>query len=73
MSNIDIYKNEWLICELDPNLPVLIHRWIKNPGDAFRSQLLKLQETFIKFKDQYPGLMWLADTEHFGERSEEDE
>lgn len=67
-------KNEWVDVYIDEEIPVMVHKWKKAPdSDTFRSTLKNLQKLYIRNKDTYSNLMWLADTKHLGERTQEDE
>ena len=67
-----ILTNDCVVCELDDNIPVLRHRWIKKPtGEEFMEGLQTMQREYNKLKPEYPDLKWLADTELLGELSDE--
>lgn len=69
-----LLQNENVICELDEEIPVLRHRWLKEPSsNEFREGLLAMQKIYLDHKSKYNGLKWLADTEHLGELNEDDE
>lgn len=69
---IQIFKNEVVDCQLDDEIPVLRHRWIKAPtGDDFKSNLMKILEEYKSLKKSYSRLAWLADTENLGELDED--
>ena len=69
-----IFENERVLCELDDELPLLRHTWLKNTqGKEFRNQLVDLQKEYIKLKADYPNLKWLADTVNLGELTTEDD
>ena len=69
-----IFENEFVICELDDSLPVLKHRWKKQtPMVEFRENLIAIQKQYLKLKDSYKNLAWLADTQLLGEVDEETE
>jgi hypothetical protein len=68
---MQIFDNEFLICELDDSLPVLRHYWKKaTPGEQFKLNLLKVLEEYKVLKKSYINLAWLADTTQLGELDE---
>ena len=67
-----VLENDTVKCELDSEIPVLRHRWKKEPTDEeFINGLKEIHEKYLAFKPQYPELKWLADTELLGELSDE--
>ena len=71
---LKIFENEFLLCELDDEMPVLRHRWKKEPSASeFQSNLLKVLSEYETLKKSYAKLAWLADTTHLGELDEETE
>ena len=67
-----IYENDLLICELDDSVPVLRHRWTKEPTDEqFENGLIELARQYRDLKKSYKNLAWLADTKLLGELSPE--
>ena len=69
-----LYENECVICELDDEIPVLRHRWIKQPSsEEFRNGLLDMQKIYVGLKSEIKDIKWLADTELLGELPLEDE
>lgn len=69
---ISIYQDELLTCELDDSVPVLKHRWIKEPTDEqFENGLIELAKLYRELHKSYTNLAWLADTEMLGELSAE--
>jgi len=69
-----LFQNENVICELDEEIPVLRHRWLKEPtSEEFRNGLLAMQKIYLECKPNYDNLKWLADTEFLGELNEDDE
>lgn len=69
-----VFENEYVTCELDDALPVLMHRWKKEPpGQIFRSTLVKIQQHYLEFRKSYANLAWLADTQLLGEVDTETE
>lgn len=71
---LKIFENDFLLCELDDTLPVLMHRWKTEPGAIeFQSNLLKVLSEYETLKNSYSKLAWLADTTRLGELDEETE
>lgn len=69
---IGIFDNEFVKCELDDSLPVLIHRWKSElPGEEFKYNLRRVLEEYINLKKSYSKLAWLADTVKLGELEED--
>ena len=69
---INIYQNDLVICELDDSVPVLRHRWTKEPTDEqFENGLIELARQYRSLKQSYKNLAWLADTKLLGELSQE--
>ncbi len=69
---ISIFENEVVKCSLDDSLPLLKHRWLKEPsGEQFKTNLCRIQEEYIQLKRSYVNLAWMADTELLGELDEE--
>lgn len=69
---IGIFDNEFVKCELDDSLPVLIHRWkLELPGEEFKYNLRRVLEEYINLKKSYSKLAWLADTVKLGELEED--
>jgi hypothetical protein len=69
-----VFEDDYVICELDDSLPVLKHRWKKEPtGQHFRETLLKILEHYKSFGNKYRDLAWLADTQQLGELDRETE
>ena len=69
-----VFEDDYVICELDDSLPVLKHRWKKEPtGKHFRETLLSLLDRYKQYAKKYPDLAWLADTQNLGELDEETE
>ncbi len=67
-----IFENDLLICELDDSVPVLRHRWTKEPTDEqFENGLIELARQYPDLKKSYKNLAWLADTKLLGELSPE--
>jgi hypothetical protein len=71
---LKIFENDFILCELDDQMPVLKHRWKKEPGAIeFQSNLLKVLAEYETLKKSYLKLAWLADTTKLGELDEETE
>jgi hypothetical protein len=71
---IPIFDNEYVTCELDESLPVLKHRWKKEPpGRIFRENLVEVQKHYLDLKKAYDNIAWLADTQQLGEVDDETE
>jgi hypothetical protein len=69
---INIFENEYVACKLDDSLPLLRHRWLKEPpGEEFKYNLRRIQEEYIQLKKSYANLAWMADTELLGELDED--
>lgn len=74
MMTLFIFENEFVRCEVDDSLPVLKHRWKKQPpGAEFRENLVAIQKHYLELKKVYHNLAWLADTQLLGEVDEETE
>jgi hypothetical protein len=68
---ISLFENEYVQCELDDSLPVLQHRWKKEPSaETFKVNLIKILDSYNKLKNSYTNLAWLADTTLLGELDE---
>ncbi len=69
---INVYQNDLVICELDDAVPVLRHRWTKEPTDEqFENGLIEIARQYRELKKSYKNLAWLADTKLLGELSPE--
>lgn len=65
---IGIFENEFVRCDLDDDIPVLRHRWLKPPsGEVFKANLQHILEEYIQLKKTYSNLAWLAHAEDLGE------
>lgn len=65
---IGIFENEFVRCDLDDDIPVLRHRWLKPPsGEVFKVNLQRILEEYIQLRKTYSNLAWLAHTEDLGE------
>ena len=71
---IGIFENDSVVCELDDDLPVLRHRWKKEPtGEEFRTNVQRVLDEYNGLKKSYARLAWLADTTLLGELDEKTE
>ncbi len=69
---IPVFENEYVRCDLDDSLPLLKHRWLKEPtGEGFKHNLQIIQEEYLRLKKSYHNLAWMADTELLGELNED--
>ncbi|MEK6781507.1 MAG: hypothetical protein AABY93_07360 [Bacteroidota bacterium] len=69
---INIFHTELVNCELDDSIPVLKHRWLKEPtGEQFENGLIEIARLYRDIRKSYKNLAWLADTEMLGELSAE--
>ena len=69
---IQVYQNDLVTCELDDSIPVLRHRWTKEPTDEqFETGLIELARLYRELSKPYKNLAWLADTKLLGELSAE--
>ncbi len=69
-----IFENDYVQCELDESLPVLKHRWKKEPpGAVFRESLITILQHYLDLKKDYDNMAWLADTQLLGEVDDETE
>ena len=67
-------ENELYVAEIDPEIPVMKHRWLREPSaEEFQEGLLRLQKIYLEQVIKYSGLKWLADTKLLGQRSYEEE
>jgi len=67
---IQVFRNDLLVCELDDSVPVLRHRWTKEPTDEqFENNLIEVARHYRDLKKSYASLAWLADTKLLGELS----
>jgi hypothetical protein len=66
-----IFENEFVTCQLDDSLPVLLHRWRSElPGEEFRYNLRRILDEYVALRKSYHQLAWLADTRKLGELDE---
>ena len=71
---LGIFDNEFVTCQLDDSLPVLIHRWKQAPpGEEFKFNLTRIQQEYIQLSNSYNHLAWLVDAALLGELDEETE
>ena len=69
-----VFEDDFVIVELDDSLPVLKHRWKKEPtGQHFRDSLVKILDYYKQYSKKYEDLAWLADTQLLGELDEQTE
>ena len=69
-----LMENELIRCELDSNVPVLVHRWLRKPtSEELKKELTTVLDIYINQKKDISDLKWLADTELLGELTKEDE
>ena len=69
-----IFDNEFVTCQLDDSLPVLIHRWKQAPpAEEFKFNLTRIQQEYIQLSNSYNQLAWLVDAALLGELDEETE
>jgi hypothetical protein len=69
---IPVFENELVNCYLDDSLPVLVHRWKREPsGFEFKSNLMRILEQYQELKKSYNHLAWLVDAAKLGELDEE--
>ena len=67
-----ILEREYLVCEIDNTVPVFKHRWLRHPtSEEFQDGLTSMHKEYMRIKDDYDDLKWLADTELMGELNEE--
>ena len=67
-----ILKREYLLCELDDQIPVLKHHWLRHPtSEEFKDGLTSMYQEYIRVKDDFEELKWLADTRLIGELDRE--
>lgn len=69
---IGIFDNEFLTCQLDEAIPVLLHRWKQAPPpEEFEFILKRILEEYKLLKRTYPRLAWMVDAAKLGELGEE--
>lgn len=69
---IGIFDNEFVTCQLDDSLPVLMHRWKQAPPpEEFQFTLKRILEEYKTLSKSYRNLAWLVDAALLGELDEE--
>ncbi len=69
---IGIFDNEFVTCQLDDSLPVLMHRWKQAPpAEEFEFTLMRILDEYKICAKTYPNLAWLVDAALLGELDEE--
>jgi hypothetical protein len=69
-----IFDNEFVTCQLDDSIPVLIHQWKQAPpAEEFKYNLVRIQKEYKQLSKSYPHLAWLVDAALLGELDEETE
>jgi hypothetical protein len=69
---IGIFDNEFVTCQLDDSLPVLMHRWKQAPPpEEFEFTLKRILEEYKTLSKSYHNLAWLVDAALLGELDEE--
>lgn len=69
---IGIFDNEFVTCQLDDSLPVLMHRWKQAPPpEEFQFTLKRILEEYKTLSKSYRNLAWLVDAAQLGELDEE--
>ena len=69
-----LFESDCVRCEMDEEIPVLRHRWLRKPSsEEFRDGLKNVLKEYKELSKSSPGLKWLADTQLLGELSPEDE
>jgi hypothetical protein len=67
-----IFDNEFVTCQLDDSLPVLVHRWKQAPPpEEFEFTLKRILDEYKILSKTYPKLAWLVDAARLGELDEE--
>jgi len=62
-----IFEENFVVCYLNPTVPVLAHRWKAHPSsESLRSTLIKMIILFKELKKEYPQLTWSGDTTNLG-------
>jgi hypothetical protein len=68
---IGIFDNEFVTCQLDDSLPVLMHRWKQAPpSEEFEFTLKRILDEYKIRVKTYPTLAWLVDAALLGELDE---
>ena len=62
-----LFEESYIVCYLNPEVPVLAHRWKSHPtsGDL-RAALMRMITHFKELKKEYPQLTWCGDTTNLG-------
>lgn len=69
---IGIFDNEFVTCQLDDSVPVLMHRWKQAPPpEEFQFTLKRILEEYKTLSKSYGNLAWLVDAALLGELDEE--
>lgn len=69
---IGIFDNEFVTCQLDDSIPVLMHRWKQAPPpEEFEFILRRILEEYKTLVKSYRNLAWLVDAALLGELDEE--
>jgi hypothetical protein len=69
---IGIFDNEFVTCQLDDSLPVLMHRWKQGPpAEEFEFTLKRILDEYKIRVKTFPSLAWLVDAALLGELDEE--
>ena len=71
---LKLFDNEYMRCEFDDSLQVVLHRWKKAPPfEEFKANLVRALEEYKILNKTYRKLAWLADTNMLGELDAESE
>ncbi|MFM8912463.1 MAG: hypothetical protein ACKOE6_06005 [Flammeovirgaceae bacterium] len=69
---LGIFDHEFVTCQLDESVPVLLHRWKQAPPpEEFMFTLKRILEEYKTHKHQYPKLAWMVDAALLGELDEQ--
>lgn len=69
---IGIFDNEFVTCQLDDSLPVLMHLWKQAPpAEEFEFTLKRILDEYKMRAKTYPNLAWLVNAALLGELDEE--
>ncbi len=69
---LGIFENEFVTCQLDDSLPVMLHRWKQAPPPKeFEFILQQILEEYKLLAKSYKNLAWLVDAAELGELDEE--
>jgi hypothetical protein len=62
-----LFEESFITCFLNPEVPVLAHRWKAHPSSSdFRATLIRMLTLFKELKREHPQLTWCGDTTHLG-------